>query len=183
MLIVVSDIQSSPSYEGVDWNITLTVKVALDDRSPSYEGVDWNCSTASVEPPILFSLVWGSGLKFRFGCALSIIVLFSLVWGSGLKSIAVPAATVSELFSLVWGSGLKFFPLLRCYCCVRVLPRMREWIEIFSRTSISGGMPVLPRMREWIEISLRHCIILSITVLPRMREWIEIAFSSRFCFR
>ena len=36
----------SPSYEGVDWNITFIGSTFCRSCSPSYEGVDWNVKTS-----------------------------------------------------------------------------------------------------------------------------------------
>ena len=79
----------------------------------------------------------------------------------------------------------------------RVLPRMREWIEMtykafalryYNRSPSYEGVDwniecintdsrsfnVLPRMREWIEITKLRKLCNCEFVLPRMREWIEI---------
>ena len=78
-------------------------------------------------------------------------------------------------FSLVWGSGLKFPYCHRNCCKQRVLPRMREWIEIAISFWYVSEKFVLPRMREWIEIFWHKPLLGCFTVLPRMREWIEIS--------
>ena len=61
-----------------------------------------------------------------------------------------------------------------------VLPRMREWIEIFSHLTFTPPQGVLPRMREWIEIACQITHSLLAVVLSRMREWIEIAIVNPF---
>ena len=51
---------------------------------------------------------------------------------------------------------------------------MREWIEINSPRLIPPRLSnVLPRMREWIEIYCHYTLHGHTVVLPRMREWIE----------
>ena len=69
---------------------------------------------------------------------------------------------------------MKYNVFLKLYKFRKVLPRMREWIEIASFLPYPLSKVVLPRMREWIEISVRLSRLNVLSVLPRMREWIEI---------
>ena len=70
---------------------------------------------------------------------------------------------------------MKYFTTSILSILPKVLPRMREWIEITRYIhKLSIVLLVLPRMREWIEITKSGMRYYSTAVLPRMREWIEI---------
>ena len=98
----------SPSYEGVDWNVIDGDIGKCLTSSPSYEGVDWNPKKPlQTMTMIVFSLVWGSGLKCHSLQQQVCRNRFSLVWGSGLKSPQLLLQELLGMFSLVWGSGLK----------------------------------------------------------------------------
>ena len=81
-----------------------------------------------------------------------ISAMFSLVWGSGLKYFILLSLKRHKYRSPSY-EGVDWNKQ-SAVCCHNeiVLPRMREWIEIRCVHCKNGGIRVLPRMREWIEI-------------------------------
>ena len=128
--ILPSVARCSPSYEGVDWNKLICQNLNIGLGSPSYEGVDWNIGIGhTFMYNTLFSLVWGSGLKYKPWICWKVAwsspsyegvdwnnvpILWQSYWkgspsyeGVDWNDHLCEFDSYNIMFSLVWGSGLK----------------------------------------------------------------------------